>query len=524
MSAGSAESDRTEAARLQPDKPAVASAAPAPHGLVDSVLEATSTTAAPEAQSRLDAFLEQRSPWRELLRWIAPEGVRLDKQQVAELLSRDIARLDSILSRQVNAIIHHPRFQQLEASWRGLQYLVEEVGDAETVRIRVLSVSWKELIRDFERAIEFDQSQLFRKVYSDEYGMAGGEPFGVLLGDYEIWPRPCAEHPTDDVETLKAISGVAAASFTPFITGASPAMFGVNDFGSLEQPLNLSATFDQLEYLKWRAFRDTEDARFVGLCMPHVLMRLPYEDDGSRIDRFSYREDVSGPDRSKYLWGNAAYAFGSVLARAYRESGWLADVRGVQRDVDGGGLVTGLPVHCFSTDKIGVVPKCSSDVIISDYQEQGLSELGFLPLCHCADTEYSAFYTTQSTQKPKKYDDPAATTNARISSMLHYTLCVSLFAHYIKAATRDKIGAFNEAGEVEDFLHRWLQQYVTSDAEASAEIKAELPLRQASARVREHPGKPGSYLCVAHLWPHFELDELASSLRITTELTPGRTN
>lgn len=523
MSTGSVQNDRTPQGSAAAAKPA---AVPAASGVAPGVAaEPIDWVLAPgeSAADRLQRFLREPSTGAALQLWFGfttATAAGIGKQEIVRRLGRDVARLDDMLTRQVNRIIHHRRFQQLESSWRGLQFLVDQLDEAENVKIRALDVSWRELARDFERAIEFDQSQLFRKLYSEEFGMSGGEPFGVLLGDYEIRPRPCAEHPFDDMEVLRGISGVAAAAFTPFIAAAHPAMFGLDDFSRLQQPLNLPATFDQLEYLKWRAFRETEDARFVGLTLPRVLMRLPYEDDGSRVDGFAYREDVDGPGRDKYLWGNAAFAFGAVLIRSFAESGWLADIRGFRRDVAGGGLVTGLPVHSFSTDAVGVAPKCSTDVIITDNQEKELSELGFLPLCRCPDTEYSVFYATQSVQKPKQYDELEVTINARISAMLQYTFCVSLLAHYLKVLARGRIGSFSGTGELEDFLYRWLQQYVTSDSEASTAVKAELPLREASVRVREHPGKPGSFVCVAHLWPHFELDELATTLKITTELTP----
>jgi type VI secretion system ImpC/EvpB family protein len=435
-------------------------------------------------------------------------------------LQRDVARLDAILSAQANAILHHPRFQRLEASWRGLRYLVDTADDAEGVKIRVLNAGWKEIARDLERAIEFDQSQLFRKVYSEEFGMPGGEPYGLLLTDCEIRPRPSAEHPLDDIAVLASLSQVAAAAFVPVIAGTHPAMFGLDDFSELEQPLNLTRAFDQLEYVKWKAFRESEDSRFVGLTLPRVLMRLPYEDDGSRVDGFRFREDVEGPGCKNYLWGNAVYAFGAVVVRAFIESGWLAGIAGVRRDVAGGGLLNDLPVHSFSTDKRGIATKCSTDIMVSDFQEQELSELGFIPLCHCENTDYSAFYTTPSVQKSKKYDELAATINARISAMLQYMLCVSRFAHYLKVLVRDKIGSFTEADECENFLHKWIHQYVVADPSASPEVKAEYPLREARIRVWEHPGKPGSYLCTAHLWPHFELDGLTASVRVMTELVP----
>ncbi|MGO9108458.1 MAG: type VI secretion system contractile sheath large subunit [Thermoguttaceae bacterium] len=471
----------------------------------------------------LDCFLAEPSLGRCVSLWTgrpAAEFFGQGKEQLLARLARDIARLDAVLSAQVNAILHHPQFQQLEASWRGLHFLVEQADMAEGLKVRVLNATWKELVRDLDRAIEFDQSQLFRKVYSDEFGTPGGEPFGILLGDYEIWPRPSAAHPVNDIEALQKIAGVAAAAFAPFLAGVHPSMFGLDHFSELEQPLNLARAFDQMEYFHWNTLRKEEDVRFIGLTMPRVLMRLPYEDDGSRADGFRFREDVTGPDRSRYLWGTAVYAFGAVVLQAFTQSGWLADIRGVKPGATGGGVVSGLPVHCFTTDKHGVAPKCSTDVMITDYQEQELGELGFVPLCHCPGTELAVFYTNQSIQKPKKYDEPAATMNARISAMLQYMLCASRFAHYLKVMARDKIGSFQEASDCEYYLHNWLQQYVTSDAEASPATKARYPLREARVKVEESRGKPGSYMCTAHLWPHFQLDGLTAAIRLRTELAP----
>jgi type VI secretion system protein ImpD len=504
--------------------PAAASAgiASSPPGMLGTVLEATAATG--PASDKLDAFLGEPVLAKALSNWLSwtlPPGATLGKQSLGGLLSRDIASLDAAISEQVNAILHHPRFQKLEASWRGLYYLAEQTDEESNVRIRVLNLPWKELARDLERAVEFDQSQFFRKIYNEEFDTPGGQPFGVLLGDYEIHHRPTAEHPIDDVSVLTAVSHVAAAAFAPFIAGVHPSMFGLDHFTDLERPLNLSRSFEQVEYLKWKAFRDTEDSRFTGLTMPRVLMRLPYEDTGDRVDGFRFHEDIARPNQSQYLWGSAAYAFGAVLIRSYSESGWLAGIRGVKRGEESGGLVPNLPVHSFATDRLGIAPKCSTDAVITDDQEQELGELGFIPLCHCMDTEYSAFYGNQSVQKPKKFDEPAITMNARLSSMLQYMLCVARFAHYIKVIARDKIGSFSEASDCEYFLHNWLQQYVTSDSEASTTVKARYPLREASVRVREHPEKPGAYVCIAHLWPHFELDELRTTMRITTELTHG---
>ena len=272
------------------------------------------------AGTLLDRFLNEPSNAKSLLRWLGP-CPDSDKEEIVRRLNRDVALIDDLLNEQVNAIIHHPSFQRFESSWRGLQHLAEQAEDVAGIKIRMLSVTWKELARDLERALEFDQSQLFRNIYGDEFGTPGGEPFGVLLGDYQIHHRPSRDHPVDDMAALTSISRVAAAAFAPFITSADPAMFGLESFADLELPLNLAGNFEQAEYLKWRGFRATEDSRFVGLTVPHVLMRLPYEDDGSRVDGFQFREDVEGPDRSKYLWGSAAYAFGGVLVRAFAASG-----------------------------------------------------------------------------------------------------------------------------------------------------------------------------------------------------------
>lgn len=490
--------------------------------LIQHILEATGKKPTPAA-SRLDQFLREPSGNKALLLWLG-RSQPVDKEQLVRRLNQDVAYIDRLLNEQVNAILHHPALQRLEASWRGLAFLTQRADEQaeQGIKIRVLNASWKELERDFERAVEFDQSQLFKKVYEQEFGSPGGEPFAALVGDFEIEPRPSASHPHDDLSVLKSLSHIAAAAFCPFITNVSPTMFGLDDFQGLEHRLDHARTFDQLDYLKWRAFRETEDARFVGLTLPRALMRLPYENDGSRVDRFCFQEDVAGPDQRKYLWGGAAYAMAGVLVRAFAQAGWLADIRGVQRGLDGGGLVTGLPVHSFSTDKQGIAPKCSTDIIITDELEKQLSDLGFIPLCHCQDTEHSAFYSNQSAQKPKAYDRQVATVNARMSSMLRYMFCVSRFAHYIKVLGRDKIGSFAEAEEFEKFLQAWIVQYVTVDPEASADVKSRFPLREAQVQVRPNPGKPGSYQCVMHLLPHYELDELSASVRVVTELNPSR--
>jgi type VI secretion system protein ImpD len=502
--------------------------------LLQEVLSATGEARIAAPPKFLERFLDEPSPEHALSLWLGlidPLATCPTRAEITRRLAGDIARIDQLVASQLNAIMHHPAFQKLEASWRGLAYLVEKLPDNDSVKIRVLNVSWAELDLDQSRALEFDQSQLFRKVYEAEFGHPGGEPYGMLLGDYEIHHRIRADHPHDDLETLSKISGVAAAAFAPFVTGVHPSFFGLDSFAELERPLDLARTFEQLEYLKWRSFRDSEDARFVGLTLPRILLRVPHDsaDRGSRTIHF--REDVEGPDRSKYLWGNAVYAFGAVLIRCFLHSGWLAEIRGVRHGtdengakicLDDGGLVTGLPVHSFRTDRPGRATKCSTEIIITDIREKELDELGFIPICHCHDTEFSAFYSNGSVQKPKIYDKPQATANARLSAMLQYMLCVARFAHYLKVISRDKIGSMASPEDCELFLGHWLRGYTTSSDTAGHEVKAKYPLREAKVGVRERPDKPGTYDCVIHLRPHFQLDQMFTTMRLTTELTSGK--
>jgi type VI secretion system ImpC/EvpB family protein len=490
--------------------------------LIDLILEARTTTGE-EADSFLDRFLAEPEPWQSLALWLTHTSriPALTKQKIAQLLGRQMAQIDALLSEQVNAILHHPDFQKLEASWRGLRYLVEQAPEGENIKIRVLNISWKEVSKDFERALEFDQSRLFRKIYGEEFGTPGGEPFSVLLGDYQIRHRLSPDSPMDDVATLMGLSTVAAASFAPFIASAHPSMLDLASFADLERPLNLPRTFEQLEYLKWRAFRQTDDARFIGLALPRVLMRLPYK-EGGRNHGFRFREEVEAPDRSQYLWGNATYAFGAVLIRAFAETSWPADIRGAQRGVLGGGLVAGLPAHSFGTDKEGVALKCLTDGVITDAQEKELAELGFIPLCQCQGSEFAAFYSNQSVQKPPTFDDMKATANARLSAMLQYMLCVARFAHYIKVICRDKVGSFIAPSDCEDYLRKWLSNYTNASDTAHPDLRAQYPLREAKVQVREQPGKPGSYLGVIHLRPHFQLDQMVTSVKLVTELSAVR--
>jgi type VI secretion system protein ImpD len=495
--------------------------APATSSTLDAVVHST-LAARRDAVSPLDALLKARSIDEALAIWFQMNGIdpsELEKDRIVRMLNRDVARIDAVLTRQVNVILHHPRFQKLEASWRGLQYLVESLEPGVNMHVRVLDADWRTMLRDLDKAIEFDQSQLFKRVYSEEFGNPGGEPYAVLLGDYEVRPGITPGCPIDDLQAVRHLSQVAAAAFAPFVAGVHPTMFGLDSFTELQRPMDLAAIFRQTDYTRWRSLRQTEDARFVGLVMPHILLRAPYDDRQKRVSGFRFKEATSS--RDDYLWGNAVYAFGAVLARAFAQSGWLADIRGVRQDLEEGGLVTGLPAVPFGTDRIHAATKCSTDVVISDTLEKDLAELGFISLCHCKYTEFSAFYSNPSIQDPKAYDREVATANARLSAMLQYILCVSRLAHYLKVMGRDKVGSFIESQDCETFLNTWLQKYITQDDEATSDMKARFPLRDASAQVRELPGKPGSYGCVIHLQPHYQLDGMISAVRLTTELAPA---
>jgi type VI secretion system protein ImpC len=424
-----------------------------------------------------------------------------------------IAEIDRLLSAQLNEIMHHPEFQKLEGSWRGLHYLVDQSETGTRLKLRVLNVSKKDLLNDLERASEFDQSALFKKVYEDEYGTPGGAPLGAIVGDYEFGRHP------QDMALLERISNVAAAAHAPFLSAASPELLGLESFADLSRPRDLAKIFETNEYVKWRSFRDSEDSRYVGLTLPRTLARLPYGNETVPVEAFNFEEDVDGRDHHKYLWSNAAYALGARLTDSFAKCGWLATIRGVE----GGGMVEGLPTHTFPTDDGEVALKCPTEIAITDRREKELSDLGLIPLCHFKHTDYAVFFGTQSCQKPKVYDRDDANANARLSTMLQYILCTSRFAHFLKVMARDKIGSFMERSECEAWLNRWINNYTVANPESvGPEIKAERPLREAKITVREVKGKPGCYEAVAHLRPHFQLDELSVSLRLVAELPESK--
>jgi len=436
------------------------------------------------------------------------QGEMTVSRDTEAMINARIAQIDHLLSLQLNEVLHHPSFQKLESSWRGLKYMLDQSETGEMLKIKVLNVSKKELLRDLQRASEFDQSALFKKVYEEEFGVFGGSPFGAMIGDYEFGRGP------EDIELLEKISQVASAAHAPFISSAGSDMFNLDSFTSLDAPRDLAKIFDTTEYAKWKSFRASDDSRYVALTLPHVLGRLPYGKDGRQIEGFTYEEGVDGTDHSKYLWSNAAYALGARMTNSFSQYHWCASIRGVE----GGGLVEGLPVHNFRTDEGDVALKCPTESPISDRREKELADLGFVPLVHCKGTDYAAFFSVQSAQKPKLYDKEAANANARLSAQLPYMLAVCRFAHYLKAMMRDKIGSFMSRTDAERFLNQWITQYVTPDDTASPATKAQYPLREAAVQVVEVPGKPGCYRATAFLRPHFQLDELTVSLRLVAEL------
>jgi type VI secretion system protein ImpC len=436
------------------------------------------------------------------------EGAMTVSKDAEAMINARIAQIDHLISIQLNEILHHEQFQKLEGSWRGLKYLMDQSETSTALKIKVLNVSKKELLRDLQRAPEFDQSALFKKVYEEEFGIFGGSPFAGILGDYEFGRSP------EDIELLEKISNVAAAAHAPFLSAASPEMFNLDSFTQLDAPRDMGKVFDTTEYAKWKSFRASEDARYVALTCPRILMRLPYGKDTKPVEGFGFEEHVGGTDHSKYLWGNAAYALASRMTKAFAQYGWCAAIRGVE----GGGLVDGLPVHNFYTDSGDVAMKCPTESPITDRREKELADLGFAPIVHCKDTDYAAFFSVQSCNKPKLYDSDAANSNARLSAQLPYIMATCRFAHYLKAMMRDKIGSFTSRTECERWLNKWVTNYVTPDDNASAATKAQYPLRDAKIEVMEIPGKAGAYRAVAFLRPHFQLDELSVSLRLVAEL------
>jgi len=422
-----------------------------------------------------------------------------------------IAQIDYKLTEQVNHILHHADFQQLEGSWRGLHYLVNNTETDEMLKIRVMNISKKELHKSLKKfkGTAWDQSPLFRKIYTDEYSMFGGEPFGCVVGDYYF------DHSPSDVDLLSQMAQISAAAHTPFIAAADPGVMGMESWQELSNPRDLTKIFQTPEYAAWKSLRESEDARYLGLAMPRFLARLPYGAKTDPVEEFDFEEETGRGDHSRYTWANSAYAMAVNINRAFKLYGWCSRIRGVES----GGAVEGLPVHTFPTDDGGVDMKCPTEIAIDDRREAELAKNGFMPLMHKKNTDFAAFIGAQSLQKPFEYDDPDATANANLAARLPYLFAVCRFAHYLKSIVRDKIGSFKEREDMERWLNNWINKYVEPNpANASEDDKARKPLAAAQVEVNEVEGNPGYYSSTFYLRPHYQLEGLSVSLRLVSKL------
>ena len=420
-----------------------------------------------------------------------------------------IAQIDKKLTEQVNLIIHHEDFKNLEGSWRGLKHLVYNTETDETLKIRVMNISKKDLgktIKNFPGAL-WDQSPLFKKLYEEEFGTPNGEPYGCMIGDYQF------DHTPPDVAILSGMSKIAAAGHCPFFAAAAPTVMNMDSWSELANPRDLTKIFTSPEYAPWQSLRKSDDARYLGLTMPRYLARVPYGAKTDPVEAFAFEEDTEGGQHDKYVWSNSAFAMGVNVARAFKLYGWCARIRGPES----GGMVEGLPCHTFPTDDGGVDMKCPTEIAITDRREAELAKSGFIPLSHWKNTDYAVFMGAQSLQKPAEYEDADATANANMSARLPYMFATCRFAHYLKTMVRDKIGSFKEREDMEQWLNKWINQY-TVDSSSGEETKAKYPLAEAQVKVQEVPGNPGYYTSQFWLRPHYQLEGLTVSLRMVSKL------
>jgi type VI secretion system protein ImpD/type VI secretion system protein ImpC len=461
-----------------------------------------------------------------LAAWFGPAmALRLaeDVDACTAAIDRDIAAIDALIGAQVDEILHHQRLRRFEGRWRGLAWLAEGIDPAGRVKLKVINLAWAELCRDLERAVEFDQSQLFQKIYENEFGMPGGEPYGLLVVDHEVRHRPMPGATADDVNALAQLAAVAAAAFAPTVLAASPALLQVDEFTELAMVTDLRNPFGGPEFTRWRSLSSREDMRFIAVALPRVLARTPWHDDPARADGFRYAEYA--PSADCRVWMNAGFAFAAVAARAFVNHSWPADVRGSETDYLGGGLVTDLPIEPFRTDSDHTWVRPPVDIIFSDRIEAALIDAGLMPLSALPYGEEAVFSAVHSLQAPASFIGPtaaAANANARLSAQINSMLCVSRFAHYVKVIGRDMVGSFKTAEEVEAELQSWLTGYVNSSLTAGPEMRARYPLVNARVTVRERSGRPGVYGCVIQLQPHFQLDDVTASFRLVTDIAaPG---
>jgi type VI secretion system protein ImpC len=434
------------------------------------------------------------------------------KTDVLDTIEEMIARLDKKLSAQMNEIMHAPVFQQIEGAWRGLAYLIFQSETDAMLKIRVMNVSKNELyrhLRQFPNAA-WDQSPLFKKIYEEEFGQLGGQPYGCLVGDYYF------SHLPTDVQLLRDISKIAGAAHAPFFASADSTLMGMDSWNELMNPRDLSKLFDTPEYAAWQSLRDSDDARYLGLCLPRVLARLPYGAKSEPVAEFGFEEETDGHKGEKYAWMNAAYAMAANINRAFKEYGWCARIRGVQS----GGEVDNLPTHTFPTDDGGVDLKCPTEIAITDRREAELAKSGFIPLVHRKNTDRAAFIAAQSVFKPKAYqNNPEATASSNLSARLPYMMATCRFAHYLKVMVRDWIGRYKEKEQLERDLTNWIADYIDGDPINSSEAaKARRPLQGASIQIKENEENPGYYQALIELRPHFQLEGMEIGLRLVSRL------
>jgi len=440
---------------------------------------------------------------------------QLISTDVVQTINAMIAEIDKKMSEQINKIMHSAEFQQLESAWRGLHYLVNNSETDDQLKIRVMNVSKKDLHKTLKRykGAAWDQSPIFKKMYEEEYGTLGGEPFGCLVGDYYF------DHGPMDVELLGEMSKIAAASHAPFLAAAAPTVFQMESWQELSNPRDLTKIFSVPEYAGWRSLRESDDARYLGLCMPRFLARTPYGAKTNPVEEFNFEEDAAGPDAKNYTWANAAYAMAVNINRSFKLYGWCSRIRGIES----GGAVEGLPTHTFPTDDGGVDIKCPTEIAISDRREAELAKNGFMPLIYKKNSDFAAFIGAQSLQKPAQYDDPDASSNAALAARLPYLFATCRFAHYLKCIVRDKIGSFREATDMQNWLQGWIINYVDGDpAHSSEDTKARKPLAGAEVVVEAVEGNPGYYQSKFFLRPHYQLEGLTVSLRLVSKLPSAK--
>lgn len=472
--------------------------------LLDQAISATKQTTRSEAEEMIRALVLE-----------ANKGIGYDRN-VISTIRKAIAEIDQVVSTQLAAVMHHERFQKLEGTWRGMHYLVHNSETGENLKIRLFNAPKKDLGKELENATEFDQSLIWKAIYENEFGMPGGQPYGLLVGDYQF------DHKTPgDMGILEKMSGIAAASFAPFVTSPSCDLFGLESWEQLPTIRDLKSSFDAKEYVKWKSFRESEDSRFVVMAMPRTLARLPYGSQTNPVDEFDFEEVETGPkgepiaiSHDNYCWMNTAYVLATKMTNAFSETSWCTAIRGANN----GGKVEGLPTHVVKSPDGDTDIKCPTEVAITDRREKELSDLGFFPLSHYKNTDYSVFFGGQTAQKPKLYDLDAATENAAISARLPYIMASSRIAHYLKVMARDGIGSFKETNDIQAWLEAWIMQYVSADPNPTEDHKTRYPLREARIEVKPVPGSPGAYNAIAHLRPWLQMEELNASVRMVARL------